>query len=96
MRVIGRDVLDAFCTRHGDARSWIEAWLQEVERASWVSPQSVKDRYASVSFLPENVLVFNVKGNRYRLETRIAYRHGIVMVLWAGTHRDYDDRNRRR
>ena len=63
---------------------------------SWATPQHIKVRYASASFLHGNVVIFNVRGNSYRLEAHVAYRNGIVTVLWAGTHREYDERNRRR
>lgn len=96
MRVIGRDRLEAFCAKHTDARSWIEAWLHEVEGASWISPQEIRERYASASFLQGGLVIFNVRGNKYRMEVHVAFRNGIVTVLWLGTHREYDDRNRRR
>ncbi len=63
---------------------------------SWETPQRIKARYASASFLPSNVVIFNVRGNAYRLEVHVAYRNRIVTVLWLGTHREYDERNRRR
>ena len=63
---------------------------------SWEMPQRIKARYASASFLRGNVVIFNVRGNAYRLEVHVAYRSRIVSVLWAGTHRQYDERNRRR
>jgi mRNA interferase HigB len=96
MIVVGRGRLDAFCARHPDARPWIEAWLHEAEAMSWETPQRIKARYASASFLRGNVVIFNVRGNAYRLEVHVAYRNRVVTVLWAGTHRQYDERNRRR
>jgi len=96
MIVIGRGRLDAFCSRHPDARAWIAAWLHEAETMSWTMPQRIKDRYASASILQGNVVIFNVRGNAYRLEVRVADRNGIVTVLWIGTRREYDERNRRR
>ena len=96
MIVVGRGRLDAFCSRHPDARPWIEAWLHEAETMSWETPQRIKTRFASASFLRGNVVIFNVRGNAYRLEVHVAYRNRIVTVLWAGTHRRYVDRNRRR
>ncbi len=89
-------MLDAFCARYGDARAWIEAWLNEAEGVSWASPQDIKDRYATASFLAGNLVIFKVRGNHYRMEIHVAYKAGIVIVLWAGTHREYDARNRRR
>ena len=96
MRIVGRDVLDAFCAEHADGRRWVEAWLHETEAALWTTPQDIKNRYASASFLPGNTVIFNVKGNQYRLEVAVAYDVGVVSVAWAGTHSEYDERNRGR
>jgi mRNA interferase HigB len=94
MRVVGRQKLDVFCGKHTDLRKWVAAWLSEVEGASWRTPQAVKDRYVSASFLAANTVVFNVKGNEYRMEVDIAYRMGVVTVRWIGTHAEYDRRNK--
>jgi mRNA interferase HigB len=96
MRIVGRDVLDAFCAKHPDGRRWIEAWLHEADAAVWLTPQDIKNRYASASFLAGNTVIFNVKGNQYRLEVVFAYYVGVVSVVWAGTHSEYDERNRGR
>ena len=96
MRVAGRDRLDAFCAKHADARTWIENWLADVESVAWKKPQDVRNRYSSASFLPDGVVIFNVEGNAYRLEARVAYAAGVILVLWIGTHRAYDQRNKRR
>ncbi len=96
MKVLGRERLERFCRKHTDARGWVEHWLADAESASWRTPQDIRRRYASASFLPEGVLIFNVKGNAYRLEVTVAYRTGVVVIEWIGTHRDYDERNKRR
>jgi mRNA interferase HigB len=64
--------------------------------AAWTTPQDIRRRYASASFLPQGVVIFNVKGNAYRLEATVAYRSGVVVIDWIGTHREYDERNKRR
>jgi len=86
MRVVGRETLDRFCLRHADARKWISSWLSEVESSAWATPQAIKDRYANSSFVGGNTVIFNVKGNDYRLEVTVAYRNGAVAVQWIGTH----------
>jgi mRNA interferase HigB len=96
MRVVGRETLDRFCSRHTDARKWISSWLSEVESSAWATPQAIKDRYATASFVGGNTVIFNVKGNDYRLEVTMAYRNGVVAVKWIGTHAEYDERNARR
>jgi mRNA interferase HigB len=96
MRIVGRETLDRFCSKHADARKWVANWLSEVESCTWTSPQSIKDRYVTASFLEGKTVIFNVKGNDYRMEVVVAYRTGIVIVKWIGTHREYDERNARR
>lgn len=84
MRVVGRETLDRFCSRHADARKWISGWLSEVESSAWATPQEIKDRYATASVVGGNTVIFNVKGNDYRLEVLVAYRTGVVAVKWIG------------
>ena len=92
MRILGRDKLHAFVKAHADARPWIENWIGEAERTQWKTPQDVKNLYASASFLAGNVVIFNVRGNHYRMETTIAYNGSTVVVRWIGTHAEYDKR----
>jgi mRNA interferase HigB len=94
MKIIGKRKLFVFSERHSDIREWVANWLKDVESSRWRLPQDVKDRYATASFLAENVVIFNVRGNRYRLETQIAYQLGIVAVKWIGTHAEYTRRYR--
>jgi mRNA interferase HigB len=93
MRVVGRETLDRFCSRHADARKWITSWLSEVESSTWATPQAIKDRYATASFVGGNTVIVNVKGNDYRLEVTVAYKNAVVAVTWIGTHAEYDERN---
>lgn len=92
MRLFGREILGEFVAKHQEARSWISSWVSEVEEATWTSPHEVKARYASASILGGNRVIFNVKGNAFRLEVMIAYRSGAVQVVWAGTHAEYSKR----
>ncbi len=94
MRVVGRNRLDQFCRKHADARRWIENWLSDVELASWTSPQRIKDRYPAASFLADNRVIFNVKGNDYRLEVVVAYETAVVVVVWVGSHAEYAKRQK--
>jgi mRNA interferase HigB len=90
VRIVGRDHLTAFCAKHTDCTGWIQAWVAEVERSKWKTPAELKSRYPSASLLGKNVVIFNVKGVRYRLATRVAFNSGVVFVDWAGTHAEYD------
>ena len=93
MRIAGRDKLDEFAGAHADARSWIKNWIADTETARWLTPQSIKDSYSSARFLAARVVIFNVKGNHYRLKVQVAYNTGLVVVRWIGTHAEYTKRS---
>jgi mRNA interferase HigB len=90
MRVIARKTLKDFWTRHADAEPALRAWFHEARSARWKSFAAVKARYRSADVLPGNRVVFNLKGNAYRLVAHIHYRTGIVFIRFVGTHADYD------
>jgi mRNA interferase HigB len=96
MKVVGRNRLQSFCDKHADARKWLENWLSEAEASSWATSNDIKMRYASASFLANNTVIFNVKGNDYRMEVTVAYNTGVVSIRWIGSHAAYDKRNSRR
>ena len=89
MKVVGRNVLDDFGQTHADVSSQINSWLCEVEDAQWQSPADLKRRYPHASILSDNRVIFNLKGNNYRLETKISYALKIVFVKRMGTHAEY-------
>jgi mRNA interferase HigB len=92
MRIIGRERLDDIYRNHADGRDWIENWLADTHAAQWRSPQDIKARYASASFLAGNRIIFNVKGNRHRMEVLVAYNTGTVIIHWIGTYAQYSRR----
>ena len=96
MKVVWRERLEKFCAKHADAKDWIGNWLADVESVAWTGPRDIKANYASASFLSGNTVIFNVKGNHYRLEVVVAYGTETIVVVWAGTHVQYDARNRKR
>lgn len=92
MKLVGRELLEAFILGHADARGATATWVREIESANWSNSQDIRSRYASASFLADNTIIFNIRGNNYRLETRVAYKTSIVFVLWIGTHAEYSKR----
>ncbi|MEY3695019.1 MAG: hypothetical protein RL083_844 [Pseudomonadota bacterium] len=90
MRVISLAKLKAFYTEHPDAGQALKAWYDEARKASWETPQQIKDQYRSASFVGQNRVVFNIHGNKYRLVVAVAYRFGAVYIKFVGTHKDYD------
>lgn len=90
MRLLGVILLEEFKERHATARGSLDAWRKEVEQAEWRTPQDIKRHYRTADFLAGNRVIFNIKGNSYRLVVQVQYRNGIVKVEWIGTHAEYD------
>lgn len=90
MRVIARKTLKDFWTKHADAEQPLKAWFHETRSARWKSFTDIKARYRSADALPGNRVVFNIKGNTYRLIVRIHYNTGLVFIRFIGTHAEYD------
>ena len=90
MRIISRRTLREFWERHPDAKPPLLAWFADAERADWRTPADVKRVYRNASVVANNRLIFNIKGNDYRLVVAVNYPFGVVYVRFLGTHAEYD------
>jgi mRNA interferase HigB len=93
MHVIALKTLRDFWTKHTDAEQSLRAWYQEACHAAWKSFTDIKARYRSADCLPGNRVVFNIKGNQYRLVVQIHYQGARVFIRFIGTHAEYDKIN---
>jgi len=93
VRVIAKSTLRVFWIKHKDSEEQLKAWFNEAEKSTWISPNSIKFDYPSASILPDNRVVFNIKGNNYRLIVKLNYKVGLVWIRFIGTHSDYDKIN---
>jgi mRNA interferase HigB len=96
MRIIARRTLREFVDSlagHKDqpaVKAALDAWFDEVKKAQWRNTADVRRLYATASIVTAERVVFNVKGNAYRLVVAVDFEKGIVWIKWIGTHRDYD------
>jgi mRNA interferase HigB len=90
MNVISKRTLVRFYEAHPSAKTALEVWHSDARRSEWKTPEDIKQVYASASFLADNRVVFNIKGNDYRLIVHIDYKRKIVRVKFIGTHAQYD------
>ena len=93
MRIIAKKILREFWTVHPDIEQQLKSWYQETSKAEWKTPSQIKAEYPSASFLADNRIVFNIKGNHYRLIVRINYDYQMVWIRFIGTHAEYDKIN---
>ena len=90
MRIISRRILREFWEKHPDSTIALQTWFYDVERANWTSPADIKAVFQNASIVANNQVVFNIKGNHYRLVVVVIYQHGVVYIRFVGTHEDYD------
>ena len=93
MRVISKKILRDFWQAHSDSEQQLKSWYQETSKAEWTSPKQIKSEYPGASFLTDNRVVFNIKGNHYRLIIKINYDYQMIWIRFIGTHAEYDKIN---
>jgi mRNA interferase HigB len=90
MRIIKRKTLSDYWEKHKDLKSALQSWYAEAKAADWKTPNEILARFPYADPVGENRVVFNLKGNHYRLVVKIHYKTGIVFIRFIGTHADYD------
>ncbi|MDP3326002.1 MAG: type II toxin-antitoxin system HigB family toxin [Hydrogenophaga sp.] len=90
MKIVSVKILKDFWLQHPDSEQHLKAWIDEAKHAVWLQPADIKDKYRSASVLKNRRIVFNIKGNHYRLIVAIAYKFSAIYVKFIGTHQQYD------
>lgn len=90
MRIITKRTLQAFWERHPDAEGPLRIWYDQVSKDDWERPTQVRERYANARIIGNQRLVFNIKGNHYRLVVSVFYPGREVYIRFIGTHAEYD------
>jgi mRNA interferase HigB len=90
LRVISKKFLRNFWIKHNDCESQLKSWFHEAQKANWKNPNEIKKEFPSASILQDNKVVFNIKGNSYRLIVKINYDYKVLWIRFIGTHKQYD------
>jgi mRNA interferase HigB len=96
VRIIARSTLHGFVRNRVEPRLQrivkhnLDAWFAMVSRATWNNSAELKQQFRTASIVSSERVVFNIKGNEFRLVVAVDYDHGVVLVLWLGTHKEYD------
>ena len=96
MRIIARRTLRKFVDDlagqkdRAAVKAALDAWFDELSKASWANSSDVKKLYSTASIVNAERIVFNIKGNDYRLVVAVDFEKGIVWIKWIGTHKAYD------
>jgi mRNA interferase HigB len=93
MRILSRNTLREFWRSNLAAEEALKTWYYEASHADWQSPADVKTAHRNASIIANNRVIFNIKGNSYRLIVAIRYDIGIIFIRFIGTHAEYDKVN---
>lgn len=89
-RIIAKSTLRNFWLEHPDSEQYLKTWYQTAKNAEWKSPNEVKQSFATASILKNSRIVFNIKGNTYRLVAKFNFEKQWIFIRFIGTHNDYD------
>ena len=90
MRVIAKKTIVEYYTMHADAKTALEEWFEKAELADWQNFSDIKDNFRSADWVGNNRVVFNIKGNDYRLVVLVLFKIKMVYVRFIGIHAEYD------
>lgn len=93
MNVYNKSTIAEFILKHSDCKGPLMLWYHDVSMKHWKSPKDVKRDFASVGIIGNNRVVFNIKGNKYRMVVAMNYERGWAQIKFIGTHAQYDKMN---
>ena len=92
-RILAKRTLKEFWRKHPDCEQHLKTWHEIAKTSNWKSPNEIKKTYASASILKDNRVVFNIKGNSYRLIVKFNFKRQWAFIRFIGTHNEYDKIN---
>lgn len=92
-RIIAKKTLKEFWEMHTDAEQYLKTWYDVAKNSEWTCPADIKNSFATASILKNSRVVFNIKGNSYRLVVKFNYEKRWAFIRFVGTHSDYDQIN---
>ncbi len=92
-RIVAKRTLREFWEKHADSEQYLKTWYDTAKMANWQTPNDIKKTYATASIIGQNRVVFNIKGNAYRLIVQFNYIRQWAFIRFVGTHADYDKVN---
>jgi len=92
-RIIAKKTLREFWEKHSDSEQYLKTWYETARTSNWKNPNEIKQTYATASILQDNRVVFNIKGNHYRLIVKFNYQRQWGFIRFIGTHAEYDKIN---
>lgn len=90
MNIYNKSTIIEFVLKHADSRVQLMLWYNDVRTKNWKTPNDVKRDFVSASIIGNSRVVFNIKGNKYRMVVAMDYVRGWAQIKFIGTHAQYD------
>jgi mRNA interferase HigB len=90
-RIFSKSTLKEFWETYPDSEQYLKTWYDTAMNSEWKTPNEVKQTYANASIVKNNGIVFNIKGNTYRLVAKFNYEKQWIFIRFIGTHAEYDE-----
>ena len=92
-RIFAKSTLKKFWEKHPDSEQYLKTWYDTALNSAWKSPVDIKQSYTTASILKEGRIVFNIKGNAYRMIVKFNFEKQWAFIRFIGTHKEYDKVN---
>lgn len=92
-RIVAKRTLREFWEKHADSEQYLKTWYETTKNSNWTSPNDIKETYINASILKDNRVVFNIKGNSYRLIVKFNFDRQWAFIRFVGTHAEYNKIN---
>jgi len=92
-RIFAKSTLKKYWEKHPDSEQYLKTWYDTAMNSDWKTPNNIKQTYSNASILKEARVVFNIKGNDYRLVAKFNFEKQWIFIKFIGTHKEYDKIN---
>lgn len=89
-RIFAKSTLTKFWEKHPETEQYLKTWYDTAIGSNWLTPNDVKQSYANASILKDSRIVFNIKGNSFRLVAKFNFEKRWIFIRFIGTHSEYD------
>ena len=93
MHIISRPELMKFWKKHPDAETPLKLWFKKVKQAKWNTINDLKKDFPTADYVGNNRIVFDIKGNKYRIIVLAFFKGQKIFIRFVGTHAEYDKIN---
>lgn len=90
-RIFSKSTHREFWETYTDSEQYLKTWYDTAMNSDWKTPNDVKQTYANTSILKNSRIVFNIKGNAYRLIVKFNFEKQWLFIRFIGTHAEYDE-----